>query len=116
LVPSGRFPNNAAQHGDQGIEVKGSHYLKGWQGHNPEDTWLMVFCFESGRQSDASKGVEPKSFRFLMVLGAKLLKEDWLFAGRSETSRRTITASVTNSGHQKMQANWIYRAPNLLSE
>jgi hypothetical protein len=39
-----------------------------------------------------------------------LKKEDWKFSGRSATSRRTITASVTPSGFAKMEANWIYRA------
>jgi hypothetical protein len=50
-------------------------------------------------------------FRFLKVVGAQLTEQDWLFSGRSETSRRTITASVTTSGFQKMEANWIYRSP-----
>jgi hypothetical protein len=30
------------------------------------------------------------------------------------TSRRTITASVTQLGYQKMMSNWIYKAPELL--
>ncbi len=111
LLPAGRFANDAAQHADQGIEVKGSRYLKGWQGHNPEDTWLMVFAFDSNRPGDDLKGIEPGPFQFVRVVGARLTKKDWLFAGRSETSRRTITASVTGTGYQKMMANWIYRVP-----
>jgi hypothetical protein len=113
LIPAGRFPNNAVQHADEGIEIKGSRYLKGWQGHNPEDTWLMVFVFDSSRPVDSAKGIAPKPFQFLMVVGARLTKADWLFAGRSETSRRTITASVTKSGYEKMLANWIYKAPDI---
>jgi hypothetical protein len=112
LLPAGKYPNNAAQHaGSAGIEIKASRYLKAWQGHNPEDTWLMVFVFESGRPSDAAKGIAPVQFRFLAVYGALLRKKDWQFAGRSETSRRTITASVLPSGFTKMSNNWIYRAP-----
>ncbi len=111
MIPKGMFPNDAVQHADEGIEIKGSRYLRGWQGHNPEDTWLMVFVFDSNRPVDAAKGVAPRPFKFLMVAGARLTKEDWLFAGRSETSRRTITASVTKSGYAKMMANWIYKAP-----
>jgi hypothetical protein len=113
MIPKGRFPGDAVQHADEGIEIKGSRYLKGWQGHNPEDTWLMVFVFDSNRPVDAGKGVAPRPFKFVMVLGARLTKEDWLFAGRSETSRRTITASVTRTGYEKMMANWIYKAPDL---
>lgn len=113
LIRANRFENDMCQHGTEGIEIKGSRYLKAWQGHNPEDTWLMVFVFDSNRPSDVSKGIGPKPFGFRMVVGAQLRKEDWLFAGRSETSRRTITASITNSGLQKMMANWVYRDPAL---
>jgi hypothetical protein len=113
MIPKGRFPNDAVQHADEGIEIKGSRYLKGWQGHNPEDTWLLVFAFDNNRPVDAAKGIAPRPFRFVMVVGARLTKEDWLFAGRSATSRRTITASVTKSGYGKMMANWIYKAPDL---
>ncbi len=113
MIPRGMFPNDAVQHADEGIEIKGSRYLKRWQGHNPEDTWLMVFVFDSNRPADAAKGIAPRPFKFVMVVGARLMKEDWLFAGRSETSRRTITASVTQSGYEKMMANWIYKAPDL---
>ncbi len=111
LVPAGRFPGDAVQHSDEGIEVKGSRYTRGWQGHNPEDTWLMVFVFDSNRPVDPAKGIAPKPFRFRQVLGARLVQADWAFACRSGRSRRTITASVTDSGYQKMAANWIYRDP-----
>lgn len=109
LVPAGMFPNDGVQHSSEGIEIKASRYEGGWQGHNPEDCWLMIFIFDCNRRADPSQGIPPKPFRFLRVLAAKLNKSDWLFAGRSETSRRTITASVVQSGYEKMMANWIYR-------
>jgi hypothetical protein len=113
LLPLGGFSNDAAQHADRGIEIKGSRYLRGWQGHNPENAWLLVFVFDSNRPVDIAKNINPKSFRFVGVFGAQLTKDDWLFSGRSETSRRTITASVTKSGYEKMLANWIYQDPLL---
>lgn len=117
LLPTGRYAKDACQHaGADGIEVKASRYLKSWQGHNAEDVWLMVFIFQAGRPNDAAKGLSPVRFRFLEVLGAMLTREDWKFAGRSEPSRRTITASVTRSGCDKMRQNWIYRAPDLSKE
>jgi hypothetical protein len=113
MVPAGRFRDDSVQYCEDGIEIKGSRYLKGWQGHNPEDCWLMVFVFDSNRPVDLSKGIGPKPFKFLKVVGAKLEKSDWLYAGRSETSRRTITATVTDTGYQKMMNNWIYKAPEM---
>ncbi|BBD64959.1 hypothetical protein NIES4072_13770 [Nostoc commune NIES-4072] len=113
LIPAGMFLKNSVQHSHIGIEVKASRYQSGWQGHNPEDTWLMIFVFDSNRPSDAVRGIQPKPFRFIKVVGASLTKNDWSFSGRSEISRRTITASVTKSGYQKMMSNWIYQIPNL---
>ena len=113
LIPAGRFPNNAIQYASEGIEIKGSRYKSAWQGHNPENIWLMVFIFDSNRPVDAAKGIQPKPFRFIKVVGADLTENDWTFSGRSETSRRTITASVNQSGYQKMIANWIYQDPRL---
>lgn len=115
LIPVGRFPGDAVQHSQEGIEVKSSRYLRGWQGHNPEDIWLMVFVYDSNSPADGGKNIGPKPFRFIMVVGSQLTRSDWLFAGRSETSRRTITASVTDSGYRKMMANWIYKDPALFS-
>ncbi|HUY79045.1 MAG TPA: hypothetical protein VMV29_19885, partial [Ktedonobacterales bacterium] len=111
LVPAGRFPNDAAQYTHEGIEVKASRYHKGWQGHNAEESWLMIFVFDSNRPTDFARGVNPKPFRFLKVIGAPLTLDDWKFSGRSAESRRTITASVTPSGYAKLEANWLYRAP-----
>ena len=71
----------------------------------------MVFVFDSNRPVDAGRGVAPRPFRFKAVLGARLREDDWSFAGRSETSRRTITATVLPSGTKKMRANWIYTDP-----
>jgi len=112
MLPAGKYPGDASQHaGKDGIEIKASRYLQGWQGHNAEDVWLMVFVFQSGREGPRVK--KKQGFKFLMVAGAMLSKKDWLFAGRSETSRRTITASVTPAGAAKMKANWIYKCAEL---
>lgn len=112
LLPKGMFPNDSMLHADKGIEVKASRHRKGWQGHNPEDVWLMVFVFDANSSRDNSQGIVPKPFRFIEVLGAHLTQDDWKFSGRSATSRRTITASVTRSGYEKMKKNWIYYDPD----
>jgi len=109
LIPGGMFPNDAVQYAQEGIEVKGSRHASGWQGHNPESVWLMVFHFDSNTPRDRDRGVGPKPFCFKGVYAARLEKEDWSFSGRSAASRRTITASVNRSGVEKMKANWVYR-------
>lgn len=105
LLPKRCYPSGEVQYGKVGIEVKASRRPGGWQGHNVERGWLMVVHFESATpQSDQ---YEP--FRFLGVYAAKLKQQDWAFSGRSPTSRRTITASVNQSGMQKLRANWIFK-------
>ena len=115
LIPAGTFPGDAAQHSAEGVEVKASRYLSGWQGHNPEETWLMVFAFQSSRPVDRHEGLAQVPFGFVKVVGAQLTRDDWNFSGRTGESRRTITASVTASGHAKLEANWIYRDLDLLA-
>jgi hypothetical protein len=109
LLPAGMFPDNAVQYAHEGVEIKGSRHSSGWQGHNPESVWLIVFHFDSNTANDLNKPIAPKPFRFRGVYGAQLETEDWAFSGRSATSRRTITASVNQNGVAKMKANWIYR-------
>lgn len=108
LIPVNRYPGNSVLHGEEGIEIKGSRHMNGWQGHNPENCWLLVFIFESNTPRDNVLGKPPIPFRFRQVLGAKLSTSDWNFSGRSATSRRTITASVNKSGYKKIRKNWIY--------
>lgn len=109
LLPKGHYPADCVQHGTEGIEIKASRYSRGWQGHNAEECWLMVVVFESNRPTDSVKNVPPIPFHFKSVFLGRLTLTDWSFSGRSSQSRRTITASVTKSGFEKMTENWIYR-------
>lgn len=108
LVPEGMYSKNAVQYGDHGVEVNASRYASGWQGHNVEECWLMVFYYASNRPSDPERGTDPFPFEFKGVYVAELEEEDWSFSGRSGESRRTITASVLASGRDKMKANYLY--------
>ncbi|MGA2409362.1 MAG: hypothetical protein ABSG46_03100 [Candidatus Binataceae bacterium] len=108
LLPRSHYPNDLVLHGSEGIEIKASRYAHAWQGHNAEECWLMVFVFQAN--SSSSRDGEPVPFKFRSAYLAKLEKADWKFAGRSETSRRTITASVTKTGESKLLKNWIYQA------
>lgn len=109
LIECAKHSGDSCQYTDQGIEIKGSRYDKGWQGHNPEACWLMVFHFDSNRPADLADGVPPRRFKFCGVYLARLAKDDWKFSGRNEGSRRTITAAVTADACGRMRRNWVYR-------
>src|SRR3990170_534845 len=107
LLPKGHYSSNLVLKGDEGIEVKTSIQKGGWQGHNPEDCWLMIFRYAVGEQ----KTGESVPMTFIEILCAKLKKSDWSFSGRKGSSRRTPTASITTSGVRKLRKNFLYRLP-----
>ncbi|MBI3597051.1 MAG: hypothetical protein HY203_07870 [Nitrospirae bacterium] len=108
LLPKGHYNSNLILKGTEGIEVKSSIQKGGWQGHNPENCWLLVFRYIVGKQDDDQ--VVPLTF--VEILCAKLTKKDWSFSGRKGASRRTPTASITTSGVEKLRANYVYRLPD----
>lgn len=108
LLPKGLYSSNLILKGEEGIEVKASIQRGGWQGHNPEKCWLMVFRYVVGKQKNEK--VVPMTF--VEILCAKLTKKDWSFSGRKGASRRTPTASITTSGVEKLRRNFLYRLPD----
>jgi hypothetical protein len=98
MVPASHYPEDAIQHGPEGIEIKGSRYKRGWQGHNAEEAWLMVFVFDSNTSRDAGKGIGPRPFKFIKVVGAKLLKRDWQFSQGERIKTCTDYQAVHYSG------------------
>ena len=111
MLPAGYYLDDSAHYVHDGIEVKASRRTSGWEGHNPENVWLMVFVYDSNKPSHIVDCVPPRPFRFVRVLGAQVEEADWRFSGREGASRRTITAAINRSGLRKLRANWIYEAP-----
>jgi len=109
LLPKGHYSSNLVLKGDEGVEVKCSIQRGGWQGHNPEACWLMVFRYVIGSQGNS----DPLPLTFLEILCAELEASDWSFSGRKGASRRTPTASITASGVEKLRSNFIYRLPRV---
>ena len=112
ILPAGIYPGNAVRDGGtQGIEIKASRYLKTWQGHSGEDSWLMMFVFQSGRLNP--KVTQQVGFKFLIVAGGLLSKNDGPCAGASGTGLTMISQSITKLAAQKIMTNWIYKCKEL---
>lgn len=113
LILRGRHESDRVLRAPDGIEVKVSRQAGGWQGHNPEKVWLLIFRYKKlDELSEQNKPVEEREpLTFVEVLGAKINKSDWSFSGRSGESRRTITASITRAGMTRLRSNPIYRDP-----
>lgn len=111
LVPRAHYPGDAVKNGDEGVELKTSRSKSGWQGHNPEGGWLMVFQIAVDTKTVPIYDRDPT--RVDRVLIAKLKESDWNFSGRSAGSRRTPTASVNQAGLAKLERGDVYvRARN----
>lgn len=108
LIPRDVYPDNKVLRGE-GIEIKTFKQRGGWQGHNPEAVWLMIFRYDLDESIVDSYKKRP--ITFVQVLAAKMEKKDWSFSGRVGASRRTITASITAKGMDKLRSNPIYQDP-----
>jgi hypothetical protein len=113
LIPRDKYPRNQVLQGDKGIEVKSSIQRGGWQGHNPEIGWVMIFRYML--DSDQQKPLyERLPITFIQVVVAPLQLKDWSFSGRTGKSRRTITASINQRGMDKLRSNPIYQDPEYI--
>src|SRR5207249_1690188 len=104
LIPANHRGGDNQLRCDEGIEVKTSRQSGGWQGHNPETGWLMVFRYELGTDKNSPT-------RFVEILAANLEIEDWSLAERGQQSSRTRMCSINARGVEQQRANALYRDP-----
>lgn len=104
LLPAAHRGGDSQLRCDEGVEVKTSRRSGGWQGHNPETGWLIVFRYELATN-------EESATRFVEILAAELDEQDWSLAERAQTSRRTRTCSINQRGVEKLRANPVYQEP-----
>lgn len=110
LIPRGKYPDDSALHAEDGIEVKTSIQSGGWQGHNPERSWLLIVQYSVDVLTEPERDRRPSEI--LKVMCAQLEEEDWSFSGRKGASRRTPTASILKSGTTKLHDNAVYTHPS----
>lgn len=106
LIPRAMYPGDSVHRGEHGVEVKASRAASGWQGHNAEGGWLMVLQFAVDTRTEPVYDRRPMVINRVMI--AQLEVSDWNYSGRSETSRRTPTASVNESGFRKLAQGAVY--------
>ena len=109
LIPIELYAGDSVLRGDDGVEVKASKQPGGWQGHNPEEAWLLVFQYAIDIET------EPVEHRFateiVKIMCTRVLEEHWSFSGRKGASRRTPTASILKEGTALLHASAIYERP-----
>lgn len=113
LLPVQYYNDYEVMHGDEGIETKCSKSNGGWNAHNNEEGWFVIFRYSRGDENANPADMEP--IRFVQVLAADLELDDWNHSGRDEESRRTITSAITESGMDKLRSNPVYEDPDYIS-
>jgi hypothetical protein len=112
LIRLDQYPGNAVLRADEGIEVKSSRQSGGWQGHNPEAGWYLIFRYQIDVETEPVQ--DRLATHFVQILAAQLGQSDWSFSGRVGQSRRTITASITKEGMHKLRSNPVYQHPGFV--
>jgi|SRR6056297_2502306 len=113
LLPVDHYDDYEQMYGDEGIETKCSKSSGGWNAHNNEEGWFVIFRYTRGDEDTDPAEMEP--VRLVQVLAAHLELEDWSHSGRDENSRRTITSAVQESGMDKLRRNPIYEDPEYIT-
>jgi hypothetical protein len=67
LLPRGQYDNDAVQQGTEGIEVKASRNTGGWQGHNIESGWIIIFQYEVDVVSEPVEDRQPTRFARILI-------------------------------------------------
>ena len=62
LLPLGYYESVEVLHGEHGIELKASIQKGGWQGHNPEHGWVVVFRYVVDAETTPVGNREPTRF------------------------------------------------------
>jgi hypothetical protein len=106
LIPRALYPGDAVQNGEEGLEIKAARNPTSIQAHNTGEGWYAVIEFSCDVATLPVYDREPTIIRRVRI--AQLDHSDWSFSGRSATSRRTPTASITRLGRTKLDQGAVY--------
>lgn len=106
LIVEGRYANNAAQSGDEGVEIKSTRgNSPAVDTHGARDQWLCVFRYEVDDTTQPTSARRPT--RFVEIVLAYLYV-DTDFRRNDRGPLGTRTASPNREGLRKLRANWVY--------
>jgi len=106
LIVRGRYSNDSASAGEDGIEIKTTKKRGGAvDTHGARSQWMCVFVY------DVDNTTEPASARAPMKFTEVYLSyvDDSDFRRNDRGALGTRTATLHREGLQKLRDNWIYR-------
>jgi hypothetical protein len=107
LVVRGRYPNNAVNAGEHGIEIKTTRKAGGAvDTHGARNQWMCVFVYKVDNETEPA--IERAPLSFTEVYLGEVTIDDFRKNPRGELGTRTATLHA--AGIAKLRQNWIYRA------
>jgi hypothetical protein len=105
LVVKGKYPNNSAKAGDEGVEIKTTRNKGGSVDmHGARNQWMCVFVYEVDERTEPA--IERKPMEFCEVYLAQVTEADFRRNERGPLGTRT--ASLDRKGIAKLRSNWVY--------
>jgi len=105
LLFGGRYADNAAKAGEEGVEIKATSKKGGAvDTHGGRNQWMCVFVYEVDRLSEPAQNRRP--LRFTEVYLAYVEVADFRKNARGELGTRTAT--LHRDGVKKLRTNWVY--------
>ncbi len=106
LLLQGRYPNNSAKAGEEGVEVKTTRKKGGAvDTHGGRNQWMCVFVYEVDTASEPAQS--RRAMRFTELYLSHVGVDDFRKNTRGELGTRTAT--LDRDGIKKLRANWIYK-------
>jgi hypothetical protein len=106
LIVKGRYPDNSARAGSDGVEVKTTRKPGGAvDSHGARDEWMCVFVYDVDSHSEPAVNRAPMTFTEVYL--GNVTTADFRKNPRGELGTRTAT--LHKDGIEKLRRNWIYR-------
>jgi hypothetical protein len=106
LLLKGRYANDAAKAGEEGVEIKTTRKPGGAvDTHGGRDQWMCVFVYEVDVTTEPAQ--QRRAMRFTEVYLSQVKTGDFRKNARGELGTRTAT--LDREGIKKLRANWVYK-------
>ena len=106
LIVRGRYPNDAVQSGEHGVEVKSTRKKGGAvDTHGAREQWMCVFVYGVDNTTEPASLRAPMEFREVYL--AHVSVADFRRNPRGELGTRTAT--LHRQGVARLRESWVYR-------
>ena len=109
LVVRGRYPKNAVQAGESGVEIKTTRKSGGAvDTHGARNQWMCVFVYKVDALSEPANA--RRAMTFTEVYLGEVTIDDFRKNARGELGTRTATLHA--QGIAKLRRSWVYLQQN----